>query len=163
MAYFRHWRGRFHSSSEQIGHAIPPMAKIYSCQKILTDETGARGSSSHSRTIGQLSEALIFPGTRFRADIIQRHAGWLSTGCCLGLPGGLWGAAERNSFISPAEMLHHLSQDGTEIALSSSEGGSSEGSLRISSWYECFIPQIGFLTRRCQWDTRLTGEDKLHP
>lgn len=88
MAYFRHWRGRFHSSSEQIGHAIPPMAKIYSCQKILTDETGVRGSSSHSRTIGQLSEALIFSGTCFRADIIQRHVGRLGTGCCLGLPGG---------------------------------------------------------------------------
>ncbi len=52
-------------------------------------------------------------------------------------------------------MLHHLSQDGTEIALSSSEGGCSEGSLHISSWYECFIPQIGFLTRAvseiCFW------------
>lgn len=52
-------------------------------------------------------------------------------------------------------MLHHLCQDGTEIALSTSEGGSSEGSLRISSWYECFIPQIGFLARAvseiCIW------------
>lgn len=156
MAYFRHWRGRFLSSSEQIGHAIPPMAKIYSCQKILTDETGARGSSSHSRTIGQLSEALIFSAACFGADIIQRHV-WLPR------PWRLRGAAERSSFISPAETLHHLSQDGTEIALRSSEGGCSEGSLRISSWYECFIPQIGFLCSCCQWDMLLTSEDKLHP
>lgn len=63
------------------------MAKIYSCQKILTDEMEERGSSSHSRTIGQLSEALIFSGACFRADIIQRHADWLSAGRCLGLPG----------------------------------------------------------------------------
>lgn len=117
------------------------MAKIYSCQKKLTDETGARGSSSRCGMIGQLSEALIFSGACSRADIIQRHADWLGVGRC---PGA--GAAERNSFISAAETLHHLSQDGTEIALLSPDLGCRKGSLRISSWYECFIPQIGFFT-----------------
>lgn len=155
MAYFRHWRSRFLSSSEQIGHAIPPMAKIYSCQKILTDETEARGSSSHSRTIGQLSEALIFSRACFRADIIQRHADWLGTGRCLGLPGGreelLRGVVlslQRKCCTISAKM-------GLRLRSSFSEGGCRKGSLRISSWYECFIPQIVFLTRTvseiCFW------------
>ena len=155
MAYFRHWRGGFLSSDEQIGHAIPPMAKIYSCQKILTDETGVRGSSSHSRTTGQLSEALIYSGACFRADIIQRLA--------VAAAWRLWRAAERNSFISPAEMLHHVSRDGAEIVFSFSEGVSSEGSLRISSWYECFYSPKQFPYSRCRWDTLLTRKDKLHP
>lgn len=43
MAYFRHRRGRFQSSIEQIGYAAAPLAKIYSCQKILTDEMGQGG------------------------------------------------------------------------------------------------------------------------
>ena len=133
MAYFRHWRGRFHSSSEQIGHAIPPMAKIYSCQKILTDETGARGSSSHSRAIGQLSEALIFSRACFRADIIQRHADWLGTGRCLGLPGGreelLRGivlSLQRKCCTISAKMGLRLRSAPLKVA-------AEKGSLRISS------------------------------
>lgn len=65
MVYFRQPGDRSFSSSEQIGHAIPPMDKIYSCQKILTDETRVRGSSRQSRGIGQLSAALIFSAACF--------------------------------------------------------------------------------------------------
>lgn len=103
------------------------MAKIYSCQEILTDETGARGSSSHSRMIGQLSEALIFSGACFTADVLQRHADGLSAGRCLGLPGCCEEPLRGNGFISPEETLHQRSQDGPEIMLSASVGDWMEG------------------------------------
>lgn len=134
------------------------MAKIYSCQEILTDETGARGSSSHSRMIGQLSEALIFSGACFTADVLQRHADWLCAGCCLGLPGCCEEPLRGNSFISPEETLNRLSQIGTEIVLSASEGDCRKRSVHISSWYEGCIPQIAVFTRAvseiCFWHVK---------
>lgn len=132
------------------------MAKIYSCQKILTDETGARGSSSLCRTIGQLSEALIFFGACFRADIIQRHADWLGTGRRLGLPGG-YKELLRGIVLSLQRKRCTISakMGRDEIALSSSKGGCGKGSVCISSWYECFIPHIGVFTHAvseiCLW------------
>lgn len=133
------------------------MAKIYSCQEILTDETGTRGSSSHSRMIGQLSEALIFSGACFTADVLQRHADWLCAGCCLGLPGCCEEPLREKSFISPEETLNRLSQVGTEIVLSASEGDCRKGSLHTCSWYEGFIPQITFtcaVSEICFWHVK---------
>lgn len=134
------------------------MAKIYSCQEILTDETGARGSNGHSRMISQLSEALIFSGACFTADVVQRHADWLGTGRRRGLRGCCKEPLRGNNFISAEETLHKLSQDGTEIIPVASEGDRRKGSLHISSWYEGFIPQIAFFTHAvseiCFWHVK---------
>ena len=71
-------KARFHSSTQQIGHATLPLAKIYSCQKILTNGRRGEGEQKSEQNDWSVIFGIHLLWGLFKADIIQRHALWLT-------------------------------------------------------------------------------------